>query len=49
MSYSSKPMSTLRSVGAVIAGLLAIVVVSIGTDAVMSAIGVFPRLGAAMD
>lgn len=38
----------LRSIGAVAAGLIAVVVLSIGTDAVMHATNVFPPLGERM-
>jgi hypothetical protein len=37
--------NTLKSIGAVLAGLLAGVVLSIGTDVVLHAIGVFPAWG----
>lgn len=40
--------NTLKSVGAVFAGILVIVVLSIGTDLVMHATGVFPALGQPM-
>jgi len=40
--------SVLRSVGAVAAGLLAIIVLSIGTDAILRLVGVFPSDGTAM-
>lgn len=38
----------LRSIGAVIAGLLAVIILSIGTDAVMHATGIFPPEGKTM-
>jgi hypothetical protein len=41
-------MSILRSVGAVFAGLLAVVVLSEGTDFVMRSAGIFPPLDAGM-
>ncbi|MES2643138.1 MAG: hypothetical protein V4850_26885 [Myxococcota bacterium] len=41
-------MSWGRSIGAVVAGFLATAVLSIGTDAVMHATGVFPPLGVRM-
>jgi hypothetical protein len=37
--------NTLRSIGAVIAGMLAIIVLSIGTDVVLHLAGVFPPWG----
>jgi hypothetical protein len=40
--------NTLRSIGAVFAGLLAGIVLSIGTDIVLHAIGVFPPWGQSM-
>lgn len=40
--------STSKSIVAVVVGFLAIVVLSIGTDAVMHASGIFPRLGQSM-
>ena len=39
---SRGPRSILRSIGAVFAGILAIFVLSLGTDVVMHATGVFP-------
>ena len=42
------PRRPLRSVGAVFAGLVAIFVLSIGTDAVMHASGIFPPAGQPM-
>jgi hypothetical protein len=39
-------MSVLRSIGAVLAGLIAVVVLSEGTDAVLRAVGFFPPLQA---
>jgi hypothetical protein len=41
--------SVLRSVGAVIAGALTGIVLSVGTDAVLSVAGVLPPLGQAVD
>jgi len=38
----------LRRIGAVLAGLLAIFVLSLGTDALLHAAGVFPPLGQSM-
>jgi multisubunit Na+/H+ antiporter MnhB subunit len=43
-----RPRRFWRSVGAVVAGLLAIVVLSTATDAVMHATGVFPPAGQPM-
>jgi hypothetical protein len=40
--------NTLRSIGAVLAGLLAGIVFSLGTDVVLHAIGVFPPWGQSM-
>ena len=40
--------NTLRSVGAVVAGALAGIVLSLGTDALLRAIGAFPALGQPM-
>jgi hypothetical protein len=48
MSETQPPRRTLRSVGAVLAGLVAIVVLSNGTDAVLHATGVFPPFGQPM-
>ena len=45
MSPAPGSSSTLRSVGAVLAGLVAIFVLSIATDVVLHAAGVFPPLG----
>lgn len=39
---TTRPPSILRSIGAVVAGVLVIFVLSIGTDVVMHATGVFP-------
>ena len=38
----------LRRIGAVFAGLLAVIVLSVGTDAILHATGVFPPLGQPM-
>jgi surface polysaccharide O-acyltransferase-like enzyme len=45
---TKRPRRTLRSVGAVLAGFLAIVIISIATDSAMHGTGVFPPLGAPM-
>ena len=42
-------MSLLRSVAAVLAGLLEVVVLSIGTDAVLHGTGIFPPPGQPVD
>ncbi len=44
----SAPRRLGRSIGAVLAGLLAIVVTHTGTDAILHATGVFPPAGAVM-
>jgi hypothetical protein len=48
ISETKHPRRTLRSIGAVFAGLLVIVIISIATDMVMHGSGVFPPLGAPM-
>jgi hypothetical protein len=40
--------NTLKSIGAVLAGFVAVVVLSLGTDMVLHAIGVFPQWGQPM-
>ena len=47
-SETQRPRRTLRSIGAVVAGLLVVVILSIGTDAVMHATNIFPPLGERM-
>lgn len=47
-SRGPRPRSRLRSVGAVLAGVLAIVVLSIATDVALHASGVHPPLGQPM-
>lgn len=42
------PGRILRSIGAILAGVIAVVALSIGTDALMVAVGIFPSSGAAM-
>lgn len=41
----AKPSTMLRSVGAIVAGVLVGVILSLGTDLAMQAIGVFPPFG----
>ena len=48
MSETSKERRTLRRIGAVLAGLLAVVILSTATDAVLHATGVFPPWGQPM-
>ena len=48
MMTTNKSSRALRSVGAVLAGLIAVVVLSTGTDAVLHSTGVFPPLGTPM-
>ena len=48
MSEAPHPRQTGRSIGAVLAGLLAVVILSIGTDLVLHAAGIFPRIGEPM-
>ena len=48
MSETNRPRRTLRSVGAIIAGFLVIVIISIATDLVMHATGAFPPAGQPM-
>ena len=48
MSETRHPRRILRSIGAVLAGLLAIIILSVGTDAVLHATGVFPPPGQRM-
>ena len=45
MNEAHRPRRIGRSIGAVLAGLLAIIVLSIGTDLVLEAIRVLPRFG----
>jgi hypothetical protein len=49
MSETHRPRLLLRRIGAVVAGLLAIVVLSTATDMVLHATGVFPPAGQPMD
>lgn len=48
ISETKRPRRTLLSIGAVLAGLLVIVLISTATDMVMHGSGVFPPLGAPM-
>ena len=48
MSVTNHPRRILQRIGAVFAGLVVIVALSIGTDLVFSAIGIFPTLGEPM-
>ncbi len=48
MSEAQPTRSIGRSVAAVLAGFVVVVVLSLGTDAVLHATGIFPREGAAM-
>jgi surface polysaccharide O-acyltransferase-like enzyme len=48
MSEMHPPRRTLRSIGAVLAGLVAIFVLSMGTDMVLHATGIFPPFGEPM-
>lgn len=48
MSAINRPRPTLRSVGAVLAGVLAIILLSTATDVVLHATGVFPPWGQPM-
>jgi drug/metabolite transporter (DMT)-like permease len=47
-SETHRPRRTLRRIGAVLAGLLAIVIVSTATDTALHATGVYPPLGQPM-
>jgi hypothetical protein len=42
MSETKSPRGILRSIGAVLAGFIAVVVLSVGTDVVLHATGVYP-------
>ncbi|MFN2565538.1 MAG: hypothetical protein ABR499_11100 [Gemmatimonadaceae bacterium] len=44
----ARPRRTLRSIGAVVAGLLAVVVLSVGTDQLLHSTGVYPPWGQTM-
>jgi hypothetical protein len=49
MNDTSPPRRIFRSIGAVLAGLIAIFILSSGTDMVLHATGVFPPLGQPMN
>jgi len=48
MSRTNRPRRTLRSIGAVLAGFLVIIIISIPTDLAMHSTGVFPPAGQPM-
>lgn len=48
MSATQPSRLVLRRIGAVLAGLLAIFILSIGTDELLRAAGIFPRVGQSM-
>jgi hypothetical protein len=48
MSEAQPPKRMGRSIGAVLAGFVAVVILSLGTDVFMHAIGLFPPLGQPM-
>ena len=48
MSETQPPRRILRRIGAVLASMLAVIILSIGTDMVMHASGVFPPFGETM-
>ena len=48
MSETHPPRTMSRSIGALLAGFLFVVVLSLGTDAVLRGTGVFPQLGQSM-
>ncbi len=48
MSETPRPRRTLRRIGALFAGLLAVIILSIGTDMVMHALRIFPPWGEPM-
>lgn len=45
---TQRPRRMLRSIGAVVAGLLAVIILSLGTDGVMHAMKIFPPWGERM-
>jgi hypothetical protein len=48
MKETHRPRRILRSIGALLAGFLATVIISISTDAMLHAAGIFPPLGQPM-
>jgi len=48
MSEAQRPRSLGRSIGALLAGFAAVVILSIGTDVALHAAGIFPPLGKPM-
>lgn len=48
MSETHRPRRVGGSMGALLTGFLAVIILSLGTDIVLHAIGVFPRLGQPM-
>jgi hypothetical protein len=48
MSEAQRPRSLGRSIGALLAGFVVVVILSIGTDVVLHAAGIFPPLGKPM-
>lgn len=48
MSGTSRPRRIGRSIGALFAGFVTVIILSIGTDLALHAIGVFPALGQPM-
>ena len=48
MSETQRPRRVLRRIGAVLAGMLAVIILSIATDMVLHATGVFPPWGEPM-
>lgn len=48
MNQAQPPRRIGRSIGAVFAGLIAVIVLSIGTDMALHAAGIFPALGQVM-
>ena len=48
MSETHPPRRLLRSIGAVLAGMVAVIILSLGTDAVLHATGIYPPWGERM-
>jgi hypothetical protein len=48
MSETQQPQRNARRIGAVLAGLLVVVVLSIATDTLLHATGIYPRIGEPM-